>query len=128
MKYLKSFENIFDIFKSKKPNYYEEYESRVGDYFIVTDTHTGQYSDEYDNFLDTHIGIISKIDKSVNYSVKPIPTRYETKIPFIHGRFIFNSNDTDYFNRIHDFRIDVIKSSPNKEDLEAILQAKKYNL
>jgi hypothetical protein len=132
MKHLKIFENIFDIFKStqkiEEPNYYEEYDARVGDYFIVTDTYTDQYSDDFDNFLDTHIGIIIKIDKNVNYSMKPIPARYETEIPFIYGRFIFDSNDTDYFDRMHDFRIDIIKSSPNKEDLEVILQLKKYNL
>jgi len=137
MKHLKNFENIFDIFKSKpkieeEPNYYDEYDSRVGDYFIVTDTHTDQYSDEYDEFLDYHIGIISKINRSVYYAPGKKYNNYQSKVPFIHGKFLFDSSDTpeviDYFDRMHTFRIDVIKSSPNKEDLEAIIQAKKYNL
>jgi len=137
MKHLKNFENLFDIFKSKKkieeePNYYEEYEARVGDYFIVTNTHTDQYSDEFEDFLDSHIGIISKIDRSVYYTTGKKYNNYNSEIPFIHGNFLFDSNDTpdeiDYFDRMHTFRIDVIKSSPNKEDLEAIIQSKKYNL
>jgi hypothetical protein len=101
MKYIKRFESIKEDVK-------------VGDYVIFKEI-SREYSPEYLNFLCNNIGVIKKIRKKFTRGIKidvefdkPFNTKY---------------NDSGYF-----FTDEIEFISSNKEELQWILDAKKYNL
>jgi len=103
--------------------YLKTYESnstpKEGDYFIVKNFKDSDFSEKYQNFLESHIGRISQIDGN-GY------------VMYVYGKFIFTPDDTEEikksFSYTHSFNILKVITSPNIEDLETIIQARKYNL
>ena len=76
--------------------------------------------DEYDTFIDNNIGIVYNISNLINYEVgvryANVPNKSDIKEYFSeYGYRLFQTSQIEYM-------------SNNKEELETILQAKKYNL
>ena len=112
MKYLKQFEKYIE-----PKNWYKDDEPKLYDY-VILDINWYYNNKELDHYLNNTIGKISKIKKTSNnkewnqyqilYDNPPI------KLP--HNRLSYV-----YYKQIKYF-------SSNKEELEAILNSKKYNL
>jgi hypothetical protein len=103
MKYLKTFEE-------------NENEPQVGDYVICTEH--AYPNDELNNFLCTHIGIISAINFDT-YAWSPI--RYEVEFEELVPNF--------YAKNVRKFlKNEIVHWSKNKAELELILTVNKYNL
>jgi len=105
MKYLKAYESV------------NENVPQVGDYVICHEK--TPYNDQINPFLYVNIGEITE-DRGLEYT-------YPYKIDFDNNKYPFAFLDLHYFGRD-----EVIFSSPNKEDLEPIinrrLATKKYRL
>ena len=121
MKYIKLFEQV-------------EPDIRVGDYVILnTDEHDPPL---YNNFIKTHIGKISSIEKSAISHGSPWHhgsgdfSGFLHDIYFIYVKFIFNENeDRKGFDNIFSFHPKYIKYSAHTlEELKMILDSEKYNL
>ena len=111
MKYIKTYE-----YRTKQP--------KIGDYVLVTDFEIDEL--EVKNFIETNIGQIIEIDKSaeVPYCVvfEKVPIEYKIR-PY------FGFDCKDKIKNCRWFKRDeILNFSSNKEDLEVILAAKKYNL
>ena len=115
MKYLKTFEEVnID-------------EPKVGDYAIFFDEiyeiGSGVSSDfnEYVYFINNNIGEIIKIEKNDDY-------KYHVKFENVPINIIryFDTASDYYYLRFH--KEEILYWSKNKEELEHILAAKKYNL
>jgi hypothetical protein len=109
---------IYEVYKEPK-NWYTEGEPRLNDYVILN---INWYSAELNYFLNNCIGQICKLKKDtknpdhIQYQIiyENVPEKFK-KTYLQHNRFYV------YKAQINDF-------SSNKEDLEAILAANKYNL
>lgn len=117
MKHIKTFENI-NI-------------PQVGDYVIMNfNANNFSLADnylytEYIEFVNNTIGKIIKIEYDRYDKYKYIVTEYENVPDSI--RYHFNKDGYNKFTDKSDVRR-ISAFSRNKEDLEIILQAKKYNL
>jgi len=116
MKYIKTFESLIDY--------------KVGDYVLIIIT---AYFDLYRDFINNTIGRIVKITPvySHNYRQEVILKYYNIEVSYSNvpvecaNMFIKTKNDK--------YRVDfpsymIYKYSKNKEDLEIILNSKKFNL
>jgi len=105
MKYLKKYED------STKD------EPQIGDY-VICEQKEGFAKIHINSIIRNNIGIILEITDKENYIVY-----YDCDIPQMLKRF-FN----DRVNSRIILKNEIIYFSPNKEDLEVILSANKYNL
>jgi hypothetical protein len=106
MKYIKKFE-----YRTKQP--------KVGDYVLVTDIYV-----TIRNFIENNIGQIIEIDKTIELSYcvifENIPKEYD---------LYFGVGCKDDVDNCRWFaRREILNFSSNKEDIEYLLVAKKYNL
>jgi hypothetical protein len=90
-------------------------EIQVGDYVICEILKFSKYYDiDYVNFINTHIGVVEVVNIINNY----VRIEYGENVPGNDMIVTYTYLDTE-----------IIKYwSKNKEDLEVILQQKKYNL
>lgn len=115
MKYIKKYENITND------------EISVGDYVLVNlRGYSGISSDEFLKFINNNIGRIIKIEdpdkKFDNVSVE-----YKNVPEYVrHPWFRYDEDTEKIFKKVRYGRI--ITNSKNKEDIERILTAKKFNL
>jgi len=112
MKYIKTYESIESIIE--KP--------QIGDY-VIFDTTDMDYSNQYKIFLNTHIGKIISMYfflTSNRISVKFEKNENEKKL---------NKNERAWLREEHHIDKSYIRyNSKNKEELELIINAEKYNL
>lgn len=103
MKYIKKFEDIN--------------EPEVGDYVICSEEHDG-LSKKLIDFTSNNIGQLIEIDGTQYY---PFVVKYDDNVPLeLEVNFLHNTRGM--------MRAEIIHYSKNKEDLEMILNANKYNL
>jgi hypothetical protein len=117
MKYLKSLEEF------KMPNnWYKEGEPRLHDYVILK---INWYSPENNNYLNTHIGQISKIKKDTKHFDAIQYQIFFEKLPLDNSflKKLLQHNKLSYV-----YKAQIYKSSPSKDELESILQSNKYNI
>ena len=101
MKYLKTYERV-----NKKP--------QIGDYVVITAGLT--FSEELEEYIENNVGqIIMKSGQICNYLVK-----YDDPDRLIY----FNEPEGSYWTSISH----ILFYSSNKEECEAFLSSKKYNL
>jgi len=117
-------------------------EPEVGDYVLChLEEDDSNEQKITSNFLNKNIGILVKIDKNKdkfevydNYKVK-FDEEFDYYSQWNNLAISFDNNlssvefDDDHVNNVASFYLDEIDHwSKNKEDLEHIVQAKKYNL
>lgn len=98
---------------------YEKYKEKpeVGDYILTNYFFIGMnrsWAYEYKEFIHNNIGQIKKIEKTITVKYTNIP---QNILRFFDGNNAIQINYSD-----------IIYFSKNKEDIEEILTAKKYNL
>ena len=112
MKYIKTFERIFIV---ENP----ERKLEINDYVKIYQK-PGYYSEEFNDFVDTHFGKIIEIYSTPNDDGETIVVQF----------FKNNVHDIDVFLS-RDFRFaehEISISAKTTEELEAVLAANKYNL
>jgi hypothetical protein len=116
MKYIKRFESIKEDIK-------------VGDYVIIRDDIKG-YSPEYLIFLRNNIGVIKSIEPGISFS--DIFLGAPAKKDIVTVEFDKAFSDNQRHEKINDVGVfysgNIDSWSSNKEELQWILDAKKYNL
>lgn len=110
MKYIKSYENIQE-------------EPQVGDYIIM---HTITIEPNAFKFINNNIGQILTIEPGLSQNKKLLSIAYDNVPAEITEWFNWDSFIMKYVKRFSDRFI--VAFSKNKEDLEHIIDAKKYNL
>jgi hypothetical protein len=114
----------FKIFEKKIMN-----NAEIGDYVICHITENDPEQQGYtDEFLDNNIGILERIDDS--YETQGWYVKFDD-VPSKDRLWVDNElcKSFDFNTKIAAFFDDEIKYwSKSKEDLELIIQAKKYNL
>jgi len=100
-------------FNEKLMNNKKDY-PMVGEYILANDESGSQKAKD---FVNNNIGLCTGFHRGDSF---PFEVEYENLTPYIEQ--FFNKNKTN-FNRK-----EILYWSDNKEELEAILQAKKFNL
>lgn len=108
MRYIKNFESVKD-------------NPQIGDYVIIYFKSFENDPDEKDYYIKTHLGVIVDIDPKSGKGFLPYEIQYEDNI--WHIRDNVRPRDILCVNRE-----DIQHWSKNKEDLEHIIKANKYNL
>jgi len=110
MKYIKTFEN----------NRFDTDYVIVNPIGIRSEPTVPKIKEAFHEFINNNVGsVLSKIDKIYSVYYENIPKKL---IPF----FLYNFGIKKYYISIKEEKI--LQKSKNKEDLEAYIQAKKYNL
>jgi hypothetical protein len=112
---------LFEVYKEPN-NWYAEDEPKLHDY-VILNINWHPNLPELDLFLNNNIGQISKLKKNtknpdyIQYQIiYENPPEEFKKVYFTHNRYSYV------------YRTNIKHFSSNKEDLEEILTAKKYNL
>jgi len=97
---------------------------RVGNYvFLETDF----YNPKLQDFFTNHVGKIIRISNRINPIQETIEVKYENSDVPDDLETYFRYNEIDGY--VKGFNLDQIEFfSKNKEDVEAYIQSKKYNL
>jgi hypothetical protein len=127
MKHLQKYENFLtDLFKKKSD------EPRVGDYVLCerdnSNNHMGT-AKLCSDFIENNIGlIINHLKSKISDSEEVFRVKYENVPEKLKGGWFFHSKELIncyyYITKKHEIK----HWSKNREDLETILSANKYNL